>query len=88
MHTELELHDSEVEAICFSGSDLVIDVPRAVVYPAAEETSLSPGTYLQPVVLTFVVARAKGSLPQKVGFRTVLSPHLVRNFSSCQFRLR
>jgi hypothetical protein len=62
MNAELEFHDSDVRAMRFSGADLVVDFQRAIVYPAAEEMSISPGTYQQPVVLTFLAATIVGNL--------------------------
>lgn len=62
MNTELEFRDSDVRAMRFSGADLVIDIQQAIVYPAAEEVSLLPGTYQQPVILTFLAATIMGKL--------------------------
>ena len=62
MNTELEFHDSVVRSMRFSGADLVVDIQKAIVYPAAGEVSLSPGTYQQPVIVTFLAAKIVGNL--------------------------
>lgn len=62
MNTELEFHDSVVRSMRFSGADLVVNIQKAIVYPAVGEVSLSSGTYQQPVILTFLAATIVGNL--------------------------